>query len=85
MKILPVYFRRWMFGLSAIPAVVQGIGMFFLPMSPRFLMLKKRENDAVNVLKKLRGTNKIESEINGIRVSIASEKVFLVGDFICKK
>ncbi|XP_060559321.1 solute carrier family 2, facilitated glucose transporter member 10-like isoform X2 [Ruditapes philippinarum] len=65
---------RWMFGLSAIPAVVQGIGMFFLPMSPRFLMLKKRENDAVNVLKKLRGTNKIESEINDIRVSIASEK-----------
>ncbi|XP_045160564.2 solute carrier family 2, facilitated glucose transporter member 10-like isoform X2 [Mercenaria mercenaria] len=65
---------RWMFGLSAVPAVVQGIGMFFLPMSPRFLMLKKKEDDAMKVLKKLRGTNKVDSEISGIRVSIASEK-----------
>ncbi|KAL4235583.1 hypothetical protein ACF0H5_003979 [Mactra antiquata] len=65
---------RWMFALSAIPAVIQGIGMFFLPMSPRFLMLKKKEDDASKVLKKLRGTNSVDKEISGIRVSLASEK-----------
>lgn len=65
---------RWMFVLSAIPAVIQGVGMFFLPMSPRFLMLKKREDDALKVLKKLRGSDRVDSEISGIRVSIASEK-----------
>lgn len=32
-----------MFGLSAIPAAVQGIGMFFLPKSPRYLALMGRE------------------------------------------
>ena len=32
-----------MFSLSAIPAVIQGIGMFFLPPSPRYLMLQKKE------------------------------------------
>ena len=32
-----------MFSLSALPAVIQGIGMFFLPLSPRYLMLKKKE------------------------------------------
>ena len=36
-----------MFSLSAIPAVVQGIGMFFLPPSPRYLMLKKKEEKVV--------------------------------------
>ena len=28
-----------MFGLSAIPAMLQGIGMFFMPPSPRFLFM----------------------------------------------
>lgn len=65
---------RWMFGLSAIPAITQGIGMVFLPNSPRFLMLKKNETGAKLVLKKLRGTNKVDKEISGIRVSIASER-----------
>ena len=31
--------RRYMFGLSVIPAVLQGIGMFFMPPSPRFLFM----------------------------------------------
>lgn len=65
---------RWMFSLSAIPAVVQGIGMFFLPPSPRYLMLKKKEEKAEQVLQKLRGVNRVDKEISGIRVSIASEK-----------
>lgn len=64
-----------MFGLSAIPAVIQGIGMYFLPMSPRFLMLKKKEEAASKVLKKLRGTSTVDKEISGIRVSLASEEV----------
>lgn len=31
--------RRFMFGLSGIPAFIQGVGMFFLPHSPRWLLL----------------------------------------------
>ncbi|KAH3782648.1 solute carrier family 2, facilitated glucose transporter member 10-like isoform X2 [Dreissena polymorpha] len=65
---------RWMFALSAVPAVVQGVGMVFLPRSPRFLMLKRREDEAEGVLKKLRGSNRVENEISAIRVSIANEK-----------
>ena len=33
-----------MFGIAMIPAVIQGIGMIFLPPSPRFLMLHKQES-----------------------------------------
>ena len=64
-----------MFALSALPAVIQGVGMYLLPSSPRYLMLKKKEEEAVGVLKKLRGTSRVDKEISGIRVSIASEKV----------
>ena len=28
-----------MFGLSAVPAVLQGVGMFFMPSSPHFLFM----------------------------------------------
>lgn len=70
-----------MFALSAIPAVVQGVGMVFLPRSPRYLMLKRREDEAVGVLKKLRGSSRVENEISAIRVSIASEKV-MVDEYI---
>ena len=41
-----------MFSLSAIPAVIQGIGMFFLPPSPRYLMLKKKEEKVLLKIKK---------------------------------
>ena len=32
-----------MFGISGIPAMVQGIGMFFLPQSPRWLIVNGQE------------------------------------------
>jgi hypothetical protein len=35
-----------MFSLSAIPAAIQGVGMFFLPKSPRYLVLMGRDAEA---------------------------------------
>ena len=69
-----------MFLLSGLPAVIQGIGMTFLPPSPRYLMIKKKESEAEEVLQKLRGVSSVDRELSGIRVSIASEKVFFYGN-----
>ena len=35
--------RRFMFGLSGIPAIIQGVGMYFLPHSPRWLLLNGQD------------------------------------------
>jgi hypothetical protein len=41
-KLCPAPPCRYMFGISVVPAIVQGIGMFFLPKSPRWLVLRHR-------------------------------------------
>ena len=41
-------------GLQLIPAWILFFGMFFLPFSPRWLMMKHRDDDCINALSKLR-------------------------------
>lgn len=43
-----------MFGLSAVLAVLQLLGMAFMPLSPRWLMSKGRRNEAYAVLVQIR-------------------------------
>jgi SP family galactose:H+ symporter-like MFS transporter len=57
---------RWMFGLATIPAVIFGLGMLFLPESPRWLAGRGRYDAARAVLARIRGTSNIEVEIKEI-------------------
>jgi hypothetical protein len=43
-----------MLGLAGVPAALQFIGMFFLPESPRWLMRQDKEEQAINILMKVR-------------------------------
>jgi MFS family permease len=56
-----------MLGVEIVPAVLFFAGLFFIPDSPRWLIIKGRENDARAVLKKLVPGNLIENEINSIK------------------
>ncbi|KAK7343230.1 hypothetical protein VNO77_11817 [Canavalia gladiata] len=55
---------RWMLGVSAVPAVVQFILMLFLPESPRWLFMKNRKNEAVDVLSKIYDVDRLEDEVD---------------------
>jgi SP family galactose:H+ symporter-like MFS transporter len=50
---------HWMLGIIAIPGALFFIGIFSLPDSPRWLMMRGRKEEATQVLLKLRGNPKI--------------------------
>ncbi|XP_051238860.1 proton myo-inositol cotransporter isoform X4 [Dicentrarchus labrax] len=65
---------RYMLGLSVVPAVLQFVGFFFLPESPRWLLQKGRGQEARRVLSQIRGGQNIDEEYDTIRTSIEEEE-----------
>lgn len=58
---------RWMLGIIAIPGALFLVGVFFLPYSPRWLMMRGRKQEAQQVLQKLRGNaQEVDKEISDI-------------------
>jgi SP family galactose:H+ symporter-like MFS transporter len=62
---------RWMFGLAAVPAAILGVGMFWLPESPRWLMSKNLIDSARTVLERIRRTKDVGTELDDIQNSLA--------------
>lgn len=62
---------RWMLGIIAIPGVLFFFGVFMLPPSPRWLMMRGRSQQALKVLTKLRGdAQAADSEISEITAQL---------------
>ena len=66
---------RWMLGIIAIPGALFMVGLFFLPDSPRWLLLRGRKQDAQVVLAKLRGDERVvEKEIADIEEQLKTKQ-----------
>ena len=61
---------RLMFAIGLLPAVMLGIGMIFLPESPRWLAKQKRSHEAKSTLKYLRRTDAVDQELHDIEKSL---------------
>ena len=61
---------RWMFGLAVVPATIFGLGMLFLPESPRWLARRGRHDKARAMLMRIRGTSDVSAELEEIDRSL---------------
>ena len=66
------YNWRWMLGLETVPALLYFVALFFVPRSPRWLMMKGKEEEALGVLKRANGPEAAEEEFKNIKTSLAS-------------
>lgn len=61
---------RLMFAIGIIPAILLGIGMWFLPESPRWLVKQGKNAQALTILTALRGTTSVQDELHEIQSSL---------------
>ncbi|MDX2151587.1 MAG: sugar porter family MFS transporter [Bryobacteraceae bacterium] len=61
---------RWMFAAAAVPSLAFFVALFFVPESPRWLVEKGRDQEALHVLGKVGAAN----EFRAIREAIAEEQ-----------
>jgi len=60
-----------MFGLAVVPAAIFGLGMLFLPESPRWLATRGQFGHARATLMRIRGTSDVDAELQEIERSLA--------------
>lgn len=67
---------RWMLGIIAFPAIIFLLGLFSLPDSPRWLVMRNRKQEAYDILLGLRGGNEdvVQQEISDIEHQVTSPK-----------
>ncbi|MCK9411173.1 MAG: sugar porter family MFS transporter [Prolixibacteraceae bacterium] len=61
---------RLMFASAAIPSLLLIIGLIFTPKSPRWLALKNKTSEALNILSAINGRQRAQFEINQIMQSL---------------
>ncbi len=69
---------RYMFWSELIPSSIFLILLFFIPKSPRWLLLKGREDESLKVLTLVHGTTSAIKEFNEIKLSFKKQEKFLV-------
>ena len=65
---------RWMFWIELIPAILFLVTLMFIPESPRYLVMKKKNSQAIQVLARLFGEKVTEERFHKIEESLAKDK-----------
>ncbi|MCW1884361.1 sugar porter family MFS transporter [Luteolibacter flavescens] len=63
---------RWKLGVQALPSLLFLVMLFFIPRSPRWLVMKGETQEAADVLEKI-GVQDVPSELGSIRQSVHAD------------
>jgi sugar porter (SP) family MFS transporter len=64
---------RWMFWMQSLPSLLFLLLLLPIPESPRYLVVKKRNDDALNVLTRLYGADEARSKMSEIDASLSAD------------
>jgi MFS transporter, SP family, galactose:H+ symporter len=64
---------RWMLGLAAVPGLILGLGMLYLPESPRWLAKHGQNEKALKILGKIRGGSDVATEFQEIQSTLSKD------------
>jgi len=67
------YNWRWMLGLEVFPAIVYFSALFVVPRSPRWLIMKGREEEALQIMIKAGGEKFATSDLEAVKLSLESD------------
>lgn len=62
---------RWMLGIEAIPAIIYFVALFLVPRSPRWLIMKGFENEAIAIMSKSASKETVALEIERVKLSLS--------------
>lgn len=65
---------RWMLGLETIPAVLYFFGLFMVPRSPRWLIMKGKFNEAITIMTRFTNSEEAQNDVELIKESIKKEE-----------
>ncbi|TVR26740.1 MAG: MFS transporter [Balneolaceae bacterium] len=65
---------RWMLGVETLPAIIYFIGLFFVPASPRWQIMKGNIDEARVTLIKLVGSDAAEQQLNDVQKSLKADE-----------
>ncbi len=68
------YTWRWMLGIETFPAIFYFLGMFLVPESPRWQIMKDKIENAKHTLKNILSDSEIEEQIAQVKESLAQDK-----------
>jgi len=75
---------RWMFASEAIPSILFALLLLFVPDSPRWLVMKRRDAEALTVLSRLGEASEAKATLVEIEQSlvVSHEKLFAFGSLV---
>ncbi|MFP4471780.1 MAG: sugar porter family MFS transporter [Bacteroidales bacterium] len=68
-----IYEWRWMLGLETLPAILYFAFLFAVPRSPRWLIMKSREAEALSILTRVSSGEQAKKDIQAVQASLSKE------------